>query len=66
MHIIEKKIISLNKEFSENATIKSNAPSWVRDGFNEMISSGYSPTKAINHLKTSPFFKECWIQENAH
>jgi hypothetical protein len=42
--------------------VKRNAPCWVKDCFNELLSSGLSNQDAIMQLKRSPFFHSDFIQ----
>lgn len=41
--------------------LRDNAPTWVKDGFNEMVKMGSTPEDAIKRLSMSPFFSKDWL-----
>ncbi|WP_127471966.1 hypothetical protein [Thiomicrorhabdus aquaedulcis] len=61
MKFLNTQIISLEPKVSSSASIKPNAPKWVRDGFEEMKKFGMSTQEAITRLRQSPFFCDEWV-----
>lgn len=43
------------------AHISNMAPTWAKDMFNELTSSGLSPEEAFKKMDTSQFFDKSWI-----